>query len=136
MLATLVLGVNLPHGAPPSQQQQQHQPVRPGVPPQGLSSPIFFTSNYKFFDPGPVMGRYRSELSKKLCHTFNCLLLPNITSRGLESTSFYSSGVRMPPGPPPGVPPQGMQQQQHQGGIRPLMPKPLGVLSAKPQVSG
>ena len=42
----------------------------------------------------------------------------------------------MPPGPPPGVPPQGMQQQQHQGGIRPLMPKPLGVLSAKPQVSG
>jgi len=77
-------GVNLPHGAPPSQQQQQHQPVRPGVPPQG---------------------------------------------------------VRMPPGPPPGVPPQGMQQQQQQqgqqqqGGIRPLMPKPLGVLSAKPQIN-
>ena len=47
----------------------------------------------------------------------------------------------MPPGPPPGVPPQGMQQQQQQqgqqqqGGIRPLMPKPLGVLSAKPQVN-
>ena len=34
-------------------------------------------------------------------------------------------GVRMPPGPPPGVPPQ----------TRPLMPKPLGVLSAKPQLN-
>ena len=34
-------------------------------------------------------------------------------------------GVRMPPGPPPGVPPQ----------IKPLLPKPLGVLSAKPQLN-
>jgi len=35
-------------------------------------------------------------------------------------------GVRMPPGPPPGVPPSA---------ARPLMPKPLGVLSAKPQIN-
>ena len=42
---------------------------------------------------------------------------------------FYLSiypGVRMPPGPPPGVPPRI---------TRPLMPKPLGVVSAKPQIN-
>jgi WW domain-binding protein 11 len=36
------------------------------------------------------------------------------------------AGVRMPPGPPPGVPPRV---------TRPLLPKPLGVLSAKPQIN-
>jgi len=35
-------------------------------------------------------------------------------------------GVRMPPGPPPGVPPRA---------VRPLLPKPLGVVSAKPQIN-
>jgi len=35
-------------------------------------------------------------------------------------------GVRMPPGPPPGVPPRA---------ARPLLPKPLGVVSAKPQIN-
>ncbi|XP_023343827.1 WW domain-binding protein 11 [Eurytemora carolleeae] len=36
------------------------------------------------------------------------------------------AGVRMPPGPPPGVPPRI---------TRPLLPKPLGVVSAKPQIN-
>ena len=36
------------------------------------------------------------------------------------------AGVRMPPGPPPGIPPRV---------TRPLLPKPLGVLSAKPQIN-
>jgi len=35
-------------------------------------------------------------------------------------------GVRLPPGPPPGVPPRG---------ARPNMPRPLGVVSAKPQLN-
>ena len=38
-------------------------------------------------------------------------------------------GVRMPPGPPPGGPP-GIPPQ-----TRPLLPKPLGVVSAKPQLN-
>ena len=36
------------------------------------------------------------------------------------------AGVRMPPGPPRGIPPRV---------TRPLLPKPLGVLSAKPQIN-
>jgi len=36
-------------------------------------------------------------------------------------------GVRLPPGPPPGVPPSGRAPM--------MMPKPLGVLSAKPQIN-
>jgi len=35
-------------------------------------------------------------------------------------------GVRLPPGPPPGVPPRG---------ARPNMPRPLGVVTAKPQLN-
>lgn len=35
-------------------------------------------------------------------------------------------GVRLPPGPPPGVPPRG---------ARPNVPRPLGVVSAKPQLN-
>jgi len=35
-------------------------------------------------------------------------------------------GVRLPPGPPPGVPPRG---------ARPNLPRPLGVVSAKPQLN-
>jgi len=37
------------------------------------------------------------------------------------------AGVRMPPGPPPGVPPSARAPM--------MMPKPLGVLSAKPQIN-
>jgi len=36
-------------------------------------------------------------------------------------------GVRLPPGPPPGVPPRGV--------VRPSLPRPLGVVSAKPQLN-
>merc|ERR1719244_1058448 len=36
-------------------------------------------------------------------------------------------GVRLPPGPPPGVPPRGV--------ARPSLPRPLGVVSAKPQLN-
>jgi len=93
-------------------------PVRPGVPPPGVALP-----------PGPRPGGVLGQA-------------PGMSQGGPGSMppaapshipppmqpmapGVPPMGVRMPPGPPPGVPPQ----------TRPLMPKPLGVLSAKPQLN-
>jgi hypothetical protein len=96
---------------PPGIEGGAAAPARPGVPPAGIRLP-----------PGPPPGRPQGVPS---------LALP-------QRPGVAPAGVRPPPGPPPGVPPSrgapppaGMPPP----GVRPNMPKPLGVLSAKPQLN-
>jgi hypothetical protein len=97
---------------PPGIEGGAAAPARPGVPPAGIRLP-----------PGPPPGRPQGVPS---------LALP-------QRPGVAPAGVRPPPGPPPGVPPSrgapppaGIPPP---AGVRPNMPKPLGVLSAKPQLN-
>lgn len=85
-------------------------PNRPGVPPQGVRLP-----------PGPPPGRPQG--------------IPGHPSMAMpQRPGVAPPGVRPPPGPPPGVPPS-LGAPPGVPPVRPNMPKPLGVLSAKPQLN-
>ncbi len=86
-------------------------PLRPGVPPPGVRLP-----------PGPPPGRPQG--------------VPGMGQLALPPRPGVApAGVRPPPGPPPGVPPSRGAPPGVPPAVRPNMPKPLGVLSAKPQIN-